>query len=105
QGFLPTAPNASTGFGSSPRDDSGRHSGHDTRPGSTSSKPSKNRPISSGDRSWYGTAPPSLYSSCASSTASPATTLVPSFKERYLPDGSGPSNARTIERASSPSGT
>ena len=59
QGLRPTPPKASTSAGS-PSAASGRHRGHDTTPGSTSSRPSKKPAICSGLRGWYGIAPLSL---------------------------------------------
>jgi phenylacetic acid degradation operon negative regulatory protein len=52
-GLRPTPPNASSSAGGSPRagsTGSGRHCGHETTPGSTSSRPSKKLAISSGVR-------------------------------------------------------
>src|SRR6266545_7153545 len=58
-GFRPTPPNASTSAGRPPPRSagSGRQRGHDTTPGSTSSRPEKKPAICSGLRRWYGTAP------------------------------------------------
>src|SRR6266566_6051320 len=61
-GLRPTPPNMSTSAGKLPllSAGSGRHRGHDTTPGSRSSRPSKKPAICSGLRGWYGTAPLSL---------------------------------------------
>src|SRR6266545_4417824 len=58
-GLRPTPPKASSSAGRPPlvSAGSGRHRGHDSTPGSTSSRPSKKPAICSGLRRMYGTAP------------------------------------------------
>ena len=60
QGLRPTPPNASSSAGGPPGAGSGRQRGHETTPGSTSSRPSKKLAISAGVRCTYGSAPLSL---------------------------------------------